>query len=533
MPRKTTVKSSDVRTRPTYDGNQVAARFDNAAHTPDTATLYRNADALAMNAALDPLVRKTVRERARYVVGNVPYAWSMVRTYITHVVGAWASVSFPRGGIPESLRQQVVDDFDAWAMRVDLWSKVQTIFRAKVVDGEAFAMFFTDPEIVDSTNLVTLNVYPFECDRVESYRIANRDDEIDGIRFSQNHHPTFYRVLDYHPGDVRDISKIKWRAGDWKAAKFIIHYYDSIRPEQVRGVSDFVSSLDIPALQKSYRSSVVETAINAASISGILHTDQVPEYFDNGQPIGKCAADVKAGAVFQMQRGAFVTIPEGWNISQMRAEQPTTLYDSFCRSLVAEMAACLCMPVNIAMCDSSQHNFASAKLDHMTYGDHIDDVRSRLSVKVLDRIFFAWLEEYAAINRIDARTLAALRKTEWLFKERRNNDVMKDASADNTRLGNGTLSRQTYYAGKGADWKRETDQIVDEYIHILKSWKEKCKANGLDESTPCPILTRGGAATTPAPTEDMVQHEAEKSAATQGKTQKSKNANNQKEANNA
>lgn len=530
MPTKTPI--STISKRPSYrDG--VAARFDNSAHSPEMATLFRNADALAMNAALDPTVRKTVRERARYVVGNVPYAWSMLRTYVTHVIGAWATVSFPRGGIPEDIRQKVVDDFDAWAMRADLWQKVQAMLRAKVTDGEAFAMFFTDQEIVDSTNRVTLNVMPFECDRVESWRMANRDDEIDGIRFSKNHHPTFYRVLAYHPGDVRDISRIKWRAGDWKAAKFVIHYFDTIRPEQVRGVSDFVSALDIPALQKSYRSSVVETAINAASISGILHTDQVPEYFDNGQPIGKCAADVKAGAVFQMQRGAFVTIPEGWNISQMRAEQPTTLYDSFCRSLVAEMAACLCMPVNIAMCDSSQHNFASAKLDHMTYGDHIDDVRSRLSVTVLDRIFFAWLEEYAAINRIDGQTLSALRKTEWLFKERRNNDVMKDASADNTRLGNGTLSRQTYYAGKGADWKRETDQIVDEYIHILKSWKEKCKANGLDESTPCPILTRGGAATAPAPTEDMVQHEAEKSAATQGKTQKSKNANKQKEANNA
>lgn len=524
-----------IRNRPSY-GVQIAARFDNSMHTPETATLFRNADSLAMNAALDPLVRKTVRERARYVVGNVPYAWSMLRTYVTHVVGAWASVSFPRGGIPESLRQQIVDDFDAWAMKADLWTKVQTMLRAKVTDGEAFAMFYTDDELTDETNKVTLNVMPFECDRVESYRIAHREDEIDGIRFSRFHHPTFYRVLEYHPGDSRDISKIKWRAGDWKAAKYIIHYFDTIRPEQVRGVSDFVAALEIPALQKSYRQSVVETAINAASISGILHTTQVPEYFDNGQSVGKCAADVKPGTVFQMQRGAFITAPEGWDITQMKAEQPTTLYDTFCRALVAEMAACLCMPVNIAMCDSSQHNFASAKLDHMTYGDHIDDVRSRLSVKVLDRIFFAWLEEYAVINRIDDRALAALRKTEWLFKERRNNDVMKDASADNTRLGNGTLSRQAYYAGKGADWKRETDQIVDEYIHILKSWKEKCKANGLDESTPCPILTRGGAATTPAPTEDMVQHEAEKSAATQNKNQKSKNANKQqkqKEANNA
>ena len=527
---------STIRTRPTYGGNQVAARFDNAMHSPDTATLFRNADALAMNAALDPLDRKTVRERARYVVGNVPYAWSMLRTYVTHVVGAWASVSFPRGGIPESLRQQIVEDFDAWAMRADLWTKVQTMLRAKVVDGEAFAILVTDDEIKDETNRVTLNVLPIECDRVESWRVSTRDDEIDGIRFSKNLHPTEYRVLEYHPGDVRDISQIKWRSGDWKKAKFVIHYFDTIRPEQVRGVSDFVSSLDIPALQKSYRSSVVETAINAASISGILHTDQVPEYFDNGQSVGKCAADVKAGTIFNMQRGAFITFPEGWSITQMKAEQPTTLYDSFCRALVAEMAACLCMPVNIAMCDSSQHNFASAKLDHMTYGDHIDDVRSRLSVKVLDRIFFAWLEEYATINDIKPNVLAALRKTEWLFKERRNNDVMKDASADNTRLGNGTLSRQTYYAGKGADWKRETDQIVDEYIHILKSWKEKCAAAGLDESTPCPILTRGGAATAPAPTADMVEHEAEKSAATQNKNQKSKNANKQqkqKEANNA
>ena len=238
-----------IRKRPSY-GVQIAARFDNSMHTPETATLFRNADALAMNAALDPLVRKTVRERARYVVGNVPYAWSMLHTYVTHVVGAWASVSFPRGGIPESLRQQIVDDFDAWAMKADLWTKVQTMLRAKVTDGEAFAMFYTDDELTDETNKVTLNVMPFECDRVESYRIARREDEIDGIRFSPLHHPTFYRVLEYHPGDSRDISKIKWRAGDWKAAKYIIHYFDTIRPEQVRGVSDFVAALEIPALQK-------------------------------------------------------------------------------------------------------------------------------------------------------------------------------------------------------------------------------------------------------------------------------------------
>ena len=52
----------------------VRARFDNARNTPDTASLFRNVDSLAITTALSPAVRKTVRDRARYVVANCPYA---------------------------------------------------------------------------------------------------------------------------------------------------------------------------------------------------------------------------------------------------------------------------------------------------------------------------------------------------------------------------------------------------------------------------------------------------------------------------
>ena len=182
------------------------------------------------------------------------------------------------------------------------------------------------------------------------------------------------------------------------------------------------------------------------------------------------------------------------------------------------MAACLSMPVNIAMCDSSKHNFASAKLDHMTYGDKIASVRAALSVKVLDRVFLKWLEEYAAVRGgIGTGELAALRKTEWLFTERGNADVMKDASADNTRLGNGTTTRAALYAKDGRDWRRETDQALGEYAYILKRWRENCSANGLPLDTPCPILS-GGGAERQAPTEDMVEHEAEKKPKKKGKS---------------
>lgn len=496
--------------RSTFNG--VQARFDNARHTPDTASLFRNVDSFAVNVLLNPLTRRTVRDRARYVVGNCPYAWGMLDTYATDVVGPWVTVSFPRGGVDENLRDRVADAFDAWALKIDFWAKLKTMVRAKTTDGEAFAQFYTDPTITDESNSVTLNLAVIECDRVESWTEAIiREDEFDGIRFDAYRHPVAYRILKYHPGDYRAIRNIKGRAGDWVNAKNVIHYFETLRPEQVRGISDFVSMLDIPAEQKSYRSSVTETAINAASVSGVLSTDNVPEcYDDDDEAIGKCAMEIKPNTVFQAQRGAFVTLPEGWHLSQLQAQQPTSLYPEFVRALIAEMARCLSMPANIAMCDSSHHNFASAKLDFAIYGDKINAVRSTLVSQVLDRVFFKWLEEYAVVERIAPSALAALRRTEWLFTERTNADVMKDASADNTRLGNATTSYATLYAKDGKDWKRELDQAIDERVHILRRWREQCAANGLPEDTPCPFFAKDGGATEPAPTEDEIQHDAQK-----------------------
>ena len=504
--------------RESFAGARVNARFDNARNTPETAALFAGSDSLAIQAALSPDVRRIVRDRARYVVFNCPYGFGMLDTYASDVVGPWVTLSFPKGKVSEGLRDEVIEAFEAWALKVDLWEKIKTLVRAKTTDGEAFATFFTDPTIVDDVNKITLNLATIECDRVQSWsELVTRENETDGIRFDSYGHPTEYRILKYHPGDYRTIKNVKGRAGEWIKAANVIHYFETLRPEQVRGVSDFVSALDIPAEQKSYRSAVTQTAINAASVSGVMETDQVPEcYDDEDQSIGRCAMEVKPNTVFNLQRGAFITLPEGWKMSQMRAEQPTTLYADFVRSLIAELARCISMPVNIAMCDSSLHNFASAKLDYIVYSDKINSVRAMLVNKVLDRVYYKWLEEYAAINRLDIRSVLALRQTEWLFTVRSNADVMKDASADNTRLGNASLSYETLYAKEGKDWKREVKQAISERAQILAWWRENCMALNLPEDTPCPFFAPNGAATTPAPTEDELEHDTQKAGQKKG-----------------
>ena len=61
------------------------------------------------------------------------------------------------------------------------------------------------------------------------------------------------------------------------------------------------------------------------------------------------------------------TLPDGWKLGQIKAEQPGTSYAEFKREILNEIARCLNMPYNIAAGDSSDYNYASGRLDHQTY----------------------------------------------------------------------------------------------------------------------------------------------------------------------
>jgi len=62
-----------------------------------------------------------------------------------------------------------------------------------------------------------------------------------------------------------------------------------------------------------------------------------------------------------------MTMPFGWKISQVKAEQPTTVYGDFKHEVINEIARCLNMPFNIAAGNSSGYNYASGRLDHQAF----------------------------------------------------------------------------------------------------------------------------------------------------------------------
>jgi capsid protein len=154
--------------------------------------------------------------------------------------------------------------------------------------------------------------------------------------------------------------------------------------------------------------------------------------------------------------------PEGWEPSQIRAEQPATSYAEFKQEILNEIARCLNMPYNIAACNSSGYNYASGRLDHQTYFKSIRVEQSHFETVVLDRILAAWLAEAMLLNEFASlRTISEL-PHQWFWDGHEHVDPAKEAKAQATRLANHTTTLATEYARVGLDWETELRQRAKE-----------------------------------------------------------------------
>jgi capsid protein len=442
---------------------RISARYDVARTTDENASLWSMVDSLSAAEANNPQVRKTIRERARYEVANNCYAKGIVRALVSDVIGP--EVQLQLGDSPKA--QEIEQAFADWAHNVKLWAKLRTVYTARIVDGESFALITNNRRNKD----IKLDIRPIECDMVESWFTGfSREDEVDGIRFDADGNPKEYRVLKQHPGDHRIVKTTG--AGDWVNAKYVMHLFREDRPGQVRGVSELTPALSLFGILRKFTVSVLEAANRAAEISAVMHTNLVPD---------SLAAELADPVtIIEAQRNAIVSLPEGWAMSQFKPEQPTTTYAMFKAEIVNEIARALNIPYNVAAGNSSGYNYASGRLDHQTYDRMIEIDRHDIATTILDRVYAEWLAEYSIRHSLTPSEQIQIASHEWHFAGRGHVDPNKEASADDTRLKNGTLTHASYYAKQGKDWKREHAQWIRERIASEVEWNAARKAAGLE-----------------------------------------------------
>ena len=418
---------------------RVNARYDAAVTNDDNRRHWSAADGLSAKSANGASIRRTLRNRARYEIANNSYARGISLTLANDIVGTGPRLQMLTDD--PAANRTIEIEFSRWSNAVGLAEKLRTMKLACCGDGEAFGIMTSNPSVQTP---VQLDLMLVEADQVTTpFGVNGLSNYIDGIQFDSFGNPVFYHVLKSHPGDTGTA----WGEFGTVATGAMLHLFRVDRPGQVRGIPEITPALPLFAQLRRYTLAVIAAAETAADFAGILYTDSPA----NGE-----ADAAEPFEPIELEKRSLVTMPGGWKMSQIHAEQPTTSYAEFKHEILNEIARCLNMPFNVAAGNSSGYNYASGRLDHQTYFKSIRVDQSNMARVVLDRILTAWLNEAILIEGLlpqSVRTTSFDSAHQWFWDGQEHVDPLKEANAQATRLSNHTTTLAYEYARQGRDWE--------------------------------------------------------------------------------
>ena len=425
----------------------VKARFDAAQTTADNHRHWAAADHLSADMEASPEVRRTLRQRSRYEVSNNSYAKGLVQMLANDTIGTGPRLQMLSGD--ETFNDEVETAFSKWADAVHLPAKLRTMRMARCQDGEAFGVLVTNPKV---RHEVKLDLMLVEADRISGdLKWVEDDRSVDGITFDQWGNPLSYRVLKYHPGDIR------YMPGDEAVrvpAEFMIHIFRQDRPGLHRGVPELTAALPLFAQLRRYNLAVLSAAEAAADFAAILYTDAPP----NGE-----SDEVEPMDSIPLERNMMLTVPAGWKMGQLDPKQPAANHSEFVKIILSEIARCAVTTYGTLAGDFSGHNYASGRLDNQIYHKSILVDRSFWESEVLNRIFEVWFREYQLTTMQPFTT----ERHTWFWDGFPHVDPSKEASAQEKRLANHTTTLAAECAKDGRDYMAVLHQRAKE-IKLMK-----------------------------------------------------------------
>jgi len=439
----------------------IRARYDAAQTTTDNAKHWAMADSLSADAANSLAVRKVLRERSRYEFGSNSYAKGCILTMGNCLIGRGPRIQF--NSKDKALNASLESDFSEWSRAIKLARKLRKMVRSKIIDGETFGIHSPNPKL---DGPVQLNLTPLECDRFTSFAFSEAQNEVDGIFFDIYGNAESYTMLRSHPGSDKSMMEY---AADYLPAADVAHWFRDDRAEQHRGIPELAPALPLFAKMRSYTQSVLSAAEAAADFAMVIYSSA---------PAGVSPAELDPYDLVDLERGMATVLPDGWNMGQVKAEQPVTTYAEFKHEVLGEVFRCLLLPYNVGAGNSSSYNYASGRLDFQAFSSAIDVERDDLCTEVLRPLVKKFVQEWALSegHRIDTSRLSY----SIMWDGFAHVDPAKEASAQSTRLASGTTNLAAEYAKDGKDWEQEQRQAVREKLTQLKIIKETAAELGID-----------------------------------------------------
>ncbi len=438
-------------------GRRVNATYDAARDGNETINLWKFATSLDADACNSLAIRTKLRNRSREERANSGYYSGIIGTHVNYIIGTGPKLRLKTRG--KVFNQMVEARWQPWMNASGFVSWLRLLFGAKVADGESVGILFNNPAIKDS---VSLDMMLVECDKLTAPTAKlNTEKYVDGIHFDEFGNPTFYDILNQHPGSAIQMIRPEAEFQTLRASH-VIHWYKPTRPGQHRGIPEMTPTLSLHGTGRRFREATVAAAETAADFAMMIEMGMASEGNDEVAPF----------TTLPIEKRMLTVMPAGAKASQIRAEHPSTTYESFTRQIINESARPLSMPYNIASCDSSDYTFSGGQLDHQTYFVSVNVERQSCQLEVLDRVFTMWFAQAVWIYGwvFDPKSVP---RHGWIWSKKPQNDPVKTALARKHTLALGGTTLSDIYAEDGEDFEDKIEQMAADFGVDIETMRTK------------------------------------------------------------
>lgn len=353
----------------------------------------------------------------------------------------------------------------------------QQVLRGGFLNGEALALPIWQPGAGRYATRIQL---------VEADRLSNPHAQLDsdklrgGIEIDQYGRPLAYHIRDSHPGDWYGLWGTRGMSGRWERVpaetnwgrRRVIHVHDKERTGQSRGKPLFAAILGDFKMLDHYRRTELQAAIVNSMIAAFIKTpldsQTISQMFgaDPSSPQYQQYLQQRREHVAGLRSAAVIPLNPGDEVQPFLPSRPAAAFNSFCESLLREMASAIGIPYELLVKDFSKTNYSSARAALVEAWRFFRGRREWLATYWATPVYELWLEEMVNKGLVEAPNFyeerAAYCSAKWIGAGRGWVDPVKEAQAAEMRLAANISTLEYECAEQGQDWEEVLEQRARE-----------------------------------------------------------------------
>jgi len=398
----------------------------------------------------------TIRSRVRQLVRDFPFFARAINVLVDLTVGTGidfqARVKSPDGSFNKKANDQIEYAYHRWCEQADSTGRLhfnELVRLSERTEIEAGESLFIKRSPKD--RYVPFALQPIEPDRLGQYqeKPAGKNVIDNGIEYN----PDTGEAVAYHILD----NSYTMRSRRWPA-DHIIHTFQTLRPDQMRGISPFASAVLAADDLHQYIDATMDTAKLASKYLAMITTPDIATFqqqratTENGQKIE------------ELENAIIEYLNPGEEVKFANHNIPSDQFDPFTKFILRMVAVSTGTSFELLSGDYSGLSYSNLKAIRT---DLVRGIKTRFAQRKMhfcNPVFRTFLEQAHVAGRLSLPGYFAdpykYERCQWIWQGMESPDPLRESKAVIEQIKAGLMSPQEVVAARGRDLEGVLDEIA-------------------------------------------------------------------------